>query len=67
MKYKDLIQFDPIEDVIQLRTADKATEGPPPKSGGTYLLARKSYTSALSSERVAGGTDAASTVPSIPL
>ena len=26
MKYGDLIQFDPIEDVIQLRDANKLTE-----------------------------------------
>src|SRR5665648_79317 len=26
MKYKDLIQFDPIESVVQLRDADKSTK-----------------------------------------
>ena len=26
MKYEDLIQFDPIESVVQLRNADAATE-----------------------------------------
>ena len=37
MKYGDLIQFDPIEDVIQLRDANKLTEA---KLAGPHFLAQ---------------------------
>ena len=31
MKYQELIQFDPIETVVQLRDADEAGSGPAPR------------------------------------